>query len=169
MLTADWTSIPPDHLELSPPDYQWTLPSSQYPVTIQLPQVRHKNKLGGWTDQLDVRVLSKSLAVMTVSLGQDTVGSRIEAKYDDLFSLDRYWLRDRISEVEPGIDSEISIKCSSCGIPFMSRAPLGSPFFIPKRAPFPGWFPLLLASAQETGTTPGTTSWIGLTKNETAS
>ena len=169
ILTADWTAISPDHLEINPPNYKWTLPISQFPVSIQLPQVKHKGKLGGWTDQLDIGVLSKSLALMTVSLGQETIGSRIEAMYDDLLSIDRYWLRDRISDVEPGIDSEISVKCISCGIPFMSRAPLGSPFFMPKRAPFPSWFPVLFGSARETGITPGATSWTGLMKSETAS
>ena len=168
VLTADWTEIPVTHLLDNPPEYRWTLPVSQKEVIAKLAPVRDKAKVGRWADEADPGVLSKTLAVMTVSLDGETKRGFIEKGLDQLSSLDRMWFRDKISEVEPGIDTELEMTCQTCGAPFNARLPLSSPFFIPKQAPFPIWFPSVLRCALENGTSARQKSWVGHTRSETS-
>lgn len=162
-LSADFSRIPSGHADSSPPTLRFKLPISGLEAVCQLGTTGMKDTLGKWADESDSRIMTKSLAQMIVSLDGETQRRQIEEILDDLDSYDRFDLRDRLQDADPGVDNELEMTCPACETSFATDVEIGGNFFLPKRGILDPWFVSLLRYQREIGRS--LTSWTSHSTN----
>ena len=150
-MAPDYSEIPPDHLEVCPPVYNYTTPVSGAACELRIATVKDKYKLGSWTNSDDDQVLTKSIAVMCKSINGYTSFRDIVRELEKMSSFDRMCLRDEINRITPGVDTAVTITCPDTGYVFEEDVELDSNFFLPKRVISVPWFVSILRSIRETG------------------
>lgn len=161
ILTADFTDLPSDRAGTNP-DLTFILPVTKDKVVCKLPTVPSKSIMEKWMEQEDPRILSKQLAHMTISINGEYEKSRFSSNYDDRTTMERTWLRDRLADEMPGVDTKLDIKCANrdCQVEQQAEVKIAGNFFLPQRAILTTWSGSYLASVLATGDGTPIQSWI---------
>jgi hypothetical protein len=146
--TVDFSEIPEDHLETHPPKLTFTLPESGAEVVCQLPKAKDKDQIGQWLKADDPEILAKSLSKMVIDINntiapirKETEKSKKSTRVDDAIIqalqdetlYDMFWLRDRLQEIDGGVDSNIDITCTECNLTTTIPMSMGTSFFLPRQ------------------------------------
>lgn len=132
---ADFSRVPEDHMEKTPPQMTFTLEDSGKSVECKFPVSNEKINLVSPIQNHSPDIINTALLQCVKSIDGIMDREKVaQILMEDISQFDRYAIRDYVDKFQGGVDNSIDVDCKVCGYSIEIEPPMDSSFFLPKQS-----------------------------------